>query len=295
VTALQFGVNLGAVDSWQVLQQVVRRVDELGYDVVAAPDHLGGPSPFATLAAISGVSPRLRLRTYVLNSGFWNAALLAREVATVDLLSAGRLEVGLGAGHMKSEHDDARLPWSPLRERVRALEALVIELRRRLSERAHQPVPVQQPVPIMIGAMSEQGLSVAARHADVVGFSGLRQQPGAPIGTFTLSSAEETTQRIRQVREQAGDRTYRSDVLLQVVKLGSDPEVAAAEVVCDLPHLHVEQVRESPFVLLARTAEQAADELLERHERYGFDSFTTHQPNLEALGQVLAAVHARTG
>jgi alkanesulfonate monooxygenase SsuD/methylene tetrahydromethanopterin reductase-like flavin-dependent oxidoreductase (luciferase family) len=70
VTALQFGVNLGAVDSWQDLQRVVRRVDELGYDVVAAADHLGGPSPFATLAAISGVSPRLRLRTYVLNSGF---------------------------------------------------------------------------------------------------------------------------------------------------------------------------------------------------------------------------------
>jgi hypothetical protein len=82
---------------------------------------------------------------------------------------------------------------------------------------------------------------------------------------------------------------------LQVVKLSSDPEVAAAEVVCDIPHLHLEQVRESPFVLLARTAEQAADELLARHDRYGFDSFTTHQPNLEALGQVLAAVHARTG
>jgi alkanesulfonate monooxygenase SsuD/methylene tetrahydromethanopterin reductase-like flavin-dependent oxidoreductase (luciferase family) len=91
VTALQFGVNLGAVDSWQDLQRVVRRVDELGYDVVATADHLRGPSPFATLAAISGVSPRLRLRTYVLNSGFWNAALLAREVATVDLLSADRL------------------------------------------------------------------------------------------------------------------------------------------------------------------------------------------------------------
>ncbi len=275
------------------MQRVVRRIDELGYDVVAVPDHLGGPSPFATLAAASGISTRLRVRTYVLNIGFWNAALLAREVATLDQLSAGRVDVGLGAGHMKSEHDDAGLPWFPLRERVQALEELVVELRRRLSDGRHQPVPVQQPVPILIGTMSAAGLAVAARHADVVGFSGARQVPGAVIGTFTLSSPQETAERVHQVRLQAAQRPYRSDVLLQVVRLGTDPDVAAAELTRDIPHLPAERARNSPFVLLARTAEEAVDELLERHERYGFDSVTTHQPNLEPLGQVIAALHAR--
>lgn len=119
---IQFGVNVLAVESWPDFEQLVRRADELGYDVFAAPDHLGGLAPFAALSAASVVSSRLRLRTYVLNTGFWNAALLAREVATLDLLSTGRAELGLGAGHMRREHDDARLPWLPLLERVQALE-----------------------------------------------------------------------------------------------------------------------------------------------------------------------------
>jgi len=80
------------------LRQLVRRADELRYDVFAAPDHLGGLAPITALTAAGMTSGRLRLRTYVLNTGFWNPALLAREVASLDLLSQGRAELGLGAG-----------------------------------------------------------------------------------------------------------------------------------------------------------------------------------------------------
>ena len=88
-------MNLHATDSWPDFQRLIRRADELGYDAFAAPDHLGALAPFPALAAAASVSSRLRLRTYVLNAGFWNAALLAREVATVDLLSGGRSRSGL--------------------------------------------------------------------------------------------------------------------------------------------------------------------------------------------------------
>jgi alkanesulfonate monooxygenase SsuD/methylene tetrahydromethanopterin reductase-like flavin-dependent oxidoreductase (luciferase family) len=90
----------------------VHPADELGFDVFAAPDHLRSLAPFAALAAAGMVSARLRLRTYVLNAGFRNPAL-SREVATLDVLSGGRAELGLGAGRIKREHDDARLPWAP--------------------------------------------------------------------------------------------------------------------------------------------------------------------------------------
>lgn len=70
---------------------------------------------------------RLRLRTYVLNIGFWNPALLAREVATLDLLSDGRAELGLGAGYAKGEHDDDALPFPPIGWRIEALEATAAE------------------------------------------------------------------------------------------------------------------------------------------------------------------------
>jgi probable F420-dependent oxidoreductase len=225
---IQFAVNVHSAASRQDFGQLVRRADELGFDVFAAPDHLGFLAPFAALAAAGMISERLRLRTYVLNAGFWNPALLAREVATLDVLSGGRAELGLGAGHMKREHDDARLPWAPLGERIRQLEDTLAEVRRRLADPASVPQPVQQPVPVMIGAMSAAGLSVAASHADIVGFAGLRQIAHRPPGSFTLSSAAETRQRTDQVRAQAAGRPYRSDVLLQAVVIGQDPDKTAA-------------------------------------------------------------------
>lgn len=273
---LTFGVNVRSARSRRDFVAFVSRAEELGYDILAAPDHLGGISPFAALAAAAVTTERLRLRTYVLNIGFWNPALLAREVRTLDMLSEGRAELGLGAGHMKSEHDEAGLPWRPLPERVEQLERVVVDVRPRLPDR----------VPLVIGAMSRPGLGLAARYADVVAFSGLRQVTGATSGTFTLCSAAETADRVHHVRRQAGSRPYRSDVLLQKVVVGRDPEEAAAEIVAGAPGLTVEQVLDTPF---ARDASDAAAELRRRHEVYGFDGVTTHQSEMDALAGVMAA------
>ncbi|HWE91531.1 MAG TPA: TIGR03621 family F420-dependent LLM class oxidoreductase [Pseudonocardiaceae bacterium] len=288
MTEIQFGVNLRAVTSRQDLREWAGRADELGYDVLAAPDHLGGVAPFTVLAAAAMVSTRLRLRSYVLNVGFWNPALLAREVATLDALSDGRVELGLGAGHMKAEHDDAGLPWLPFEQRVRALEDTLIEVRRRLADESHQPQPVQRPVPVMVAAMSRQALTVAARHAELIGFAGLRQVKGAPLGTLTICSAAELTERVELVREQADGRPYRSDILLQAVVIGPDPERAAAEWAAKLLGVTVAQVLDTPFALFAEDAERAADELRRRQKAFGLDSISTHRPNMEALGEVIA-------
>jgi len=286
---IQFGVAFHGAASAAEFERLVRRMDELGFDIFAAPDHLGMAGPFTALAAAGSISSRLRLRTYVLNVGFWNPALLAREVATLDLLSAGRAELGIGAGYVKSEHDDAKLPWLPFAERTEALESAVTEVRRRLADPQHEPSPVQQPVPLMVAAMSVQGLAVAARHADVIGFAGLRQVRGEPLGTLTLVPAAETAERVAQVRDQAAGREYRSDVLLQHVVVGRSPAEAACEMAAEVPGLDVHEILDSPFVLYAEDAAEAARELRRRHERYGFDSVTTHQPSMEALGEVIAA------
>jgi probable F420-dependent oxidoreductase len=292
VTEMQFGVAFHGASSQQEFRQLVSRADELGFDVFAAPDHVGMAGPFTTLAAAGMISSRLRLRTYVLNIGFWNPALLAREVATLDVLSQGRAELGLGAGYAKSEHDDAHVPFLPISQRLEALEAAVAEVRRRLADPGHQPPPVQRPVPTMLAAMSQAGLAVAARHADIVGFAGLRQVPGASPGTLTLVSAAETADRVAEVRRLAAGRPYRSDVLLQQVVVGKSPAEAAAEMAAAEPTLTEEQILASPFLLYAADADQAAHELRRRHEQYGFDSVTTHQPSMEALGQVIAAYRA---
>ena len=120
-------------------------------------------------------------------------------------------------------------------------------------------------------------------------FAGLRQIRGTPPGTFTVYSSAETAARVEQVRQAAGARSYRSDVLLQAVVIGRNPEDAAARIAASAPGLTVEQLLDTPFVLLAQDADQAAIELRRRQQTYGFDSVTTHQPNLEALGEVIAA------
>ena len=168
------------------------------------------------------------------------------------------------------------------------MEDQLIEVRRRLAD-AHSPRPVQQPVPLVIGAMSGAGLSVAARHADIVAFAGVKQLRSAPLGTLTLSSAAEMAQRVDYVRQVAGGRAYRTDVLLQAVEIERDPEQAAAEFAADLPGRSVAELLENPFVLFASSASAAARELRRRQQLYGLDGVTTHQPYCEPLGAVIAA------
>lgn len=282
-----FGVVAHGLQSRASLERLVRRADDLGYDVVAAPDHLGYPGPFTVLTAAAGMSARLRLRTYMLNAAFWNGALLAREAATLDVLSGGRLELGLGAGHMASEFDAARIPWRPLAERLDTLERLVVDVRDRLHN-DHTPTPVQQRVPIAVGAMSRRGLEIAARHADLVGFAGLRQVPGAPAGTFTTTDRTLLATMVDHVRAVAAGRSYRADALLQLVAVTNAGEAAAAFAMAT-PGLTVDDALASPFVLLADSPLAAAEQLRHRQERFGIDSWTTHEHNLEPFGEVIAA------
>jgi Luciferase-like monooxygenase len=157
---VRFGIGHLPCGSRAEFAAAADRAEGLGFDFLAAPDHLGIASPFAGLVAAGMVTRRIRLRTYVLNSCFLNPALLVREAATADLLTDGRLELGLGAGHMKAEFDDAGIPW------------------RRLGARGR--------------AMSTRGLAVAADHADIVSFSGLRQLKDGPPGAFTVATSDQT-------------------------------------------------------------------------------------------------------
>lgn len=108
----RFAVNMLTFDSGQDFRARCRLAEQRGYDTILVPDHLGMPAPFSALVAAAQVTERPRLGTFVLNAGFWNPALLAREAATCDQLTGGRLELGLGAGYVKAEHDAAGLPFA---------------------------------------------------------------------------------------------------------------------------------------------------------------------------------------
>jgi alkanesulfonate monooxygenase SsuD/methylene tetrahydromethanopterin reductase-like flavin-dependent oxidoreductase (luciferase family) len=117
----------------------VRRLDDQGHDVLLTPDHLGLWPPFSPVVAAAEASDRLRFGTLVLNNEFWNPVLLAREVAAVDVLTDGRIELGMGAGHAEVEFAASGIPYDPPGARVARLAEAVPLVRRLLAGEQLEP------------------------------------------------------------------------------------------------------------------------------------------------------------
>jgi probable F420-dependent oxidoreductase len=305
---LRFGASVSTLSSGSEVVAAARSAEAAGFDVLNTSDHLPNSSPFAVLGAAAAVTSRIRLRTYVLDVYFWNSALLARDVATLDALSDGRVELGLGAGHMKHEHDDAGLPFPPLAERAAEVERVLLDVRRRLALPRERAAPVQSPVPLSIGAWGPGTLDVAVRHAEIISLTGMVQIKGAPPGTFALSPEHEVDVRVARLQAAlAADRPPHLpapvlDALLQWVIVDTDPEKAATDLLAewtkdggDAGGLTVPDLLAAPFMLLAPTPEAAVEELLRRQARWGISSWCTHTHSVPALAQVVAAYRGRPG
>jgi probable F420-dependent oxidoreductase len=285
----RFGVSLvdpSPADEWRAK---CRRAEELGYDVILVPDHLGMPAPFPALVAAAGATERPRLGTFVLNAGFWNPALLAREVATTDALTGGRLELGLGTGYVQAEHDAAGLPWGSPGERVNHLRCTVKELDRLLD--ATEP-PTR--VPLLIGANGDRMLRLTAEHADIAAFTGGRSVPGSTTGQLEPITADELDERVAHYRRLAEGRAEPAELnlLLQMVIVTEDREAAARPFLEYVPHLTLDQVLELP-IFLAGTLEQITAQVLAQRERYGFSYLTVLEPYVEAFAPVLAELRGK--
>jgi probable F420-dependent oxidoreductase len=301
VRDFRFSFNIFGIPSREALQEVCRRAESAGFHTVFAADHLGAPAPFPVLVAAADATEQMRVGTLVLNAPFWNPALLAREVASTDILTDGRLEVGLGAGHMKWEFDAAGIPWASFGARVHTLEKTITELRRFFATDLAElpggkaPRPLQRigfegsGPPLIVGGTGDRVLTVAARHADIIGVAGAYQVAGKPPGTFRLATAAETDERMRFVREQAGERSDRIEwhLLVQAVVPAPDRRAAAADMISRFgTEMSVDEALESPYLLIG-SAEQMAEQLLVSRERYGFSYVTVHEPFREAFEPVV--------
>jgi probable F420-dependent oxidoreductase len=297
----RFSANVFGIPSREALQQRCRRAESAGFHTVFVPDHLGAPAPFPVLQAAADATEHLRVGTLVLNAPFWNPALLAREAASIDILSGGRLELGLGAGHMKWEFDAAGIPWEPFDARTRRLEETITELQRFFSTElaalpgGRSPLPIQRTgfagsgPPLIVGGTGDRVLSVAARHADIIGVAGVYQVPGRPAGTFRIGTAAETDERMQFVRQQAGERSADVEwhLLVQAVVPTGDRRATAADLIEKYNSaMTVDEALETPFLLIGTHA-QMAEQLRAGRERYGFSYITVHDPYYEAFEPVV--------
>jgi probable F420-dependent oxidoreductase len=309
----RFSTNFFGLTSRAAFTAFCRRVEDLGYDTLFAADHLGSTAPFQMVVAAAEVTSRLRLGTLVLNVPFWNPALLAREIVTADVLTGGRLEVGLGSGHMKWEFDEAGIAFESFGKRADMLEAAITEIgrifaaggyeqRRAIEEHyGFRPLlPVQKSgfggsgPPLLVGGTGDRILSIAARHADIVAVAGTKQARGKPPGTFQLCTAQETDERVAFTRAAAGNRAddLEWQVLVQFVKVTDDRRAVAEQLRReDDETMTVEEVMETPYVLFGTVDEMAA-QILRNRDRYGFTHYTVHGPFAEELAPVMERVRS---
>jgi probable F420-dependent oxidoreductase len=234
---------------------------------------------------------------------------VAREAATVDLLTDGRLQLGLGAGHMKSEYDQAGLGFVSGGTRVERLGEAVTIVKELLTGEpvtfagrhyrvtGHRilPLPVQRPhPPILIGGNGRRLLTLAAKEADIVGFSGITFRRGGVEPDFSGWKAGGVDERVQLVREAAGDRFDRLELsaLVQRVIVTDDRRQAAEELASRWTQLSPEEILESPYVLIG-TARDMVENLQARRERWGFSYHVIFEPYMEAFAPVVADLAGR--
>lgn len=265
--AFRFGMGVLPKNSRAAWQEAARRAEGLGFDVVQVPDHLGAPAPFPALMSAAEVTT-IRIGTFVLNAGFYKPALLARDAAAVDMLSDGRLELGLGAGYVREEFEAAELPFPGPGRRVEYLDHVATHVRRELPS-----------VPLLIAGAGDRLLTVAATHAQIVGIAG-----GKPGGT----AADPIGERVDFVRRAAGDRFADLELNLAITAVPCDgsgePDYSLARRYA--PGLSDAQLSTLPGVL-AGSPRDIADTLRRYRDTYGLTYFTVQEHHAASFSKVL--------
>jgi probable F420-dependent oxidoreductase len=297
----------------------VRKVEDLGYSTLFLADHYLGPgpaqraartprqdlAPIAAMAAAAAVTETLRIGCRVFCIDYHAPAVLAKEAATLDLLSDGRLEMGIGAGWSEVEYNAMGLDFDPPGRRIAKLAEVVSFIKAhwqgdelnwsgefvRVHGYAGRPRPVQHPhPPIMIGGGGPRVLSFAGREADIVSISSVPFVARDADGLDPQAVAE---RRIGFVREAAGERFSGLDVesspyFTQI----TDDRETALDKLARVTGLAADLLRDHPNVLVGST-ESVAESLCSRRDELGVNYVTVQQSEIASFAPVVAQLHGR--
>lgn len=303
----RFAVQQGSASSGARWASLARRAESLGYDVLVMPDHLGRQlSPFAALAAAAAATTRLRVGAFVFANDYRHPLILAREAATLDLLSGGRFEMGLGAGWMTRDYRELGMTYDPAPRRVDRLQEAIPLVKRLLAgetvthqgrhyllERASVGVAtVQKPrPPLAIGGGGPRMLRLAAREAEIVGLVPGFSAHGRPLIRQATETA--TAEKVAFIKATAGDRFERLELNLWLgdaglVGSGNSLLGSAAAAVRWAPTA----LYGSPYVLYG-TLSSARERLLRRRDRLGISYYTIPSHAMESMAPLVEALSGR--
>jgi probable F420-dependent oxidoreductase len=303
VHPFRFGVTAPTPSAGTDWVERVRRVEQLGYSILVVPDHFRDHlAPVSALTAAALATTRLRVGSLVFSNDFRHPAVLAKEAATIDVLSGGRFELGLGAGWLREEYDQTGIPFDAPGTRVERLEEAVTIIKRLLAgERVTfagrhyaiadlegRPTPVQRPhPPIAIGGGGRRTLTLAAREATIVGLVPRARRDGSGLDLADLSDAA-TREKLEWVRAAAGARfdSLELHALIQAVAV-ADQRTAAADQLAARFKVARDVVLETPYVLLG-TVKEISETVWRRRERYGISYLTVFERDMEAFAPVVA-------
>ena len=289
----------------------VRRVEADGYSTFLirdhfVPDFFGDQlAPIAALMAAAGATQTLRVGSLVFDNDYRHPVVLAKEAATIDLLSGGRLELGLGAGWLRAEYEGAGMPFDPPGLRISRLEEAIHVIKGLFADEpltfAGQhytianllgvPRPTQRPhPPILIGAGQKRMLTLAGREANIVGILTTSVASGTLAADPTERLADAVAQKVEWVRQGAGERFGELELSLVPTIIVTDQRRRRTE---QYIHEHgwqgisVEQVWEMPAVFVG-SIEQIVEDMRARRERYGFSYFVVSDHDLAAVAPIVA-------
>lgn len=304
----RFAIHTGRLDPPDDWTAFVQRVEALGYDALYLTDHLGRQlSPIAAMAAAAAATRRLRIGSYVFANDLRHPLLLAREAASIDHLSGGRLELGLGAGWMRSDYRQLGMAYDPPPRRIDRLQEALGLVKRLLSgetvthEGPHYrlgrarvwPRPVQRPhPPIMLGGGGPRLLRLAAREAQIVGLAPQMTASGRPM--LRLATDDALERRIAVVRRAAGERFASLELNAFVAGAGivGGPQPISASLAAWLKSAGPAAVGGSPYVLYGTVA-QLRESLLRRRERTGLSAYGLPAASMEAFAPLVEALAGR--
>jgi probable F420-dependent oxidoreductase len=301
----RFGVQLSSAGSAADWAGLAREAESLGYSTLFIPDHFGDQlAPAPALAAAAAATTELRVGTLVLDNDYRHPVITAMDMATVDLLSGGRLELGIGAGWMASDYeqsgitmDDAATRVDRLAEGLTVLKGLFAPgpfsfqgKHYRIAELDGQPRPVQQPhPPFIVGGGGPRVLALAAREADIVGVNPAIRSGRADRAASHDGAAAVTDRKLGWVREAAGERY--ADLELQMLLFAcviTDDRAGTIEAMAPLFGLSPEDVGDYPHAWVG-SVDQIADDLVARRERWDVSYLVVQGPDaMRAAAPVVA-------